>query len=105
MFVKDKRDLSVFIEDGNGPVHREKDLTIQSRNNLKQAPGQDSLDEEHKRRDQQDTGKRLPLSETGGREGGLWWETASTSSHRSVASRSSGRGRLEGSKEGSERQM
>lgn len=61
---------------GNRPVHREKDRTIQSRNNLAQAPGEDRLDEQHKRRDQQYTGKRLPLSETGGRERGVWWGTA-----------------------------
>ena len=82
MFVKDKRDLSTFMGHGNGPVHREKDRTIQSRNNWEQIPGRDCLDEEHKRRDQQYTGKRLPLSETGGSERGVQWGTASTFSHR-----------------------
>lgn len=105
MFVKDKRDLSICMGHRNGPVHREQGRTIQSRNNLEQAPGGDPLDEEHKRRDQQNTGKRLPLSETGGREGDMQWRTASISSDRSGASRSAGRGRFEGSQEGLGGQM
>ena len=41
MFLKNKRGLSIFIGYENGPVHGEKDMTIQSRDNLGQAPGGD----------------------------------------------------------------
>lgn len=89
----------------NGPVHREKDRTVQSRNNLEQAPGGDRLDDKHKKRDQQYTGERLPLSETGGSKRGVQWGTASTFSHRSGTSKSAGRERLQRDEEGLGGQM